>query len=198
MYRVEAGHSSTSMTNKLALFLLLTVLPAPFALAEQKPTTGAVTLAQRVARLGAHGNDDIADVKLLAANPRASTELLIAGLNPIPDSDEFAKADKPSMEHVLWMIRGLRYVTGGLDFCAQSKHIFGKSEEEKNRKYWLTFHHKDCLTFFGYWMSRDRIYIAPTDAQKNIISQWQDWYAKYGANSEYKPLQSLPQEKWLW
>jgi len=48
---------------------------------------------------------------------------------------------KPPTEHVLWLIRGLRYITGGLDFCAQSEHAFGSSEEEKNRQYWLTFHH---------------------------------------------------------
>lgn len=198
MYRVETGHSSTSMTNRLALFLLFTMLTAPFVLAQQEQTTAQVTLAQRVARLGAHGNDDIADVKQLATNPQASAELLIAGLHPVPDSDESAKADKPSMEHVLWMIRGLRYMTGGIDFCAQSKHIFGNSEAEKNRKYWLTFHHNECLTFFGYWMSRDRIYIAPSDAQENIISQWQHWYATYGAKFEYKTLQNPPPEKWLW
>ena len=89
-------------------------------------------------------------------------------------------------------------MTGGIDFCAQSKHIFGNSEAEKNRKYWLTFHHNECLTFFGYWMSRDRIYIAPSDAQENIISQWQHWYATYGAKFEYKTLQNPPPEKWLW
>ena len=78
MYRVETGHSSTSMTNRLALFLLFTMLTAPFVLAQQEQTTAQVTLAQRVARLGAHGNDDIADVKQLATNPQASAELLIA------------------------------------------------------------------------------------------------------------------------
>src|ERR1035437_5265053 len=43
---VETGHSSTSMTNKLVLFFLFTVLTAPLALAQQEPATGEVTLAQ--------------------------------------------------------------------------------------------------------------------------------------------------------
>lgn len=198
MFQPETKRTSISMTNKLALFFLFTVLAAPFVLAQQEHTTGEITLAERVARLGTPGNDDIADVKQLAADPRVSTELLIAGLHPIPDSDEFAKADTSSMEHVLWMIRGLRYMTGGIDFCAQSKHIFGNSEKEEKRKYWLTFRHHECLTFFGYWMSRDRIYIAPTDVQENIIAQWHRWYATYGVKFEYKTLQNPPPEKWLW
>ena len=198
MYRAEARDSSKSISNKLIWFLLCTVVTTPFALAQQKTITGKVTLAQMVARLGADGNDDIADVKRLAVNPRASVELLIAGLHPIPDSDEFGKAENGSTEHVLWMIRGLRYLTGGMDFCARSRHVFGQSDAEKNRKYWLTFQHGGCLTFFGYWMSRDRIYIAPSDVQENIISQWQRWYATYGAKFEYKTLQSPPPDKWLW
>ena len=96
------------------------------------------------------------------------------------------------------MIRALRYLTGGMDFCAQSQHRFGNSEEEKNRKYWLTFAHKECLTFFALWPSRGRLYLAPLDAQKNIINQWQHWYATSGAEFKYKPLQDPPPEKWLW
>jgi hypothetical protein len=183
------------MTSRAILFLLLLVASTAWA---QPEPQAAISLEQRVARLGSKGNSDIQDVQELSANPAASSRLLIAGLHVIPDSAKNARADAPTTEHVLWMIRGLRYVTGGLDFCAESKHVFGTSEEEKNRQYWLTFHHKECLTFFGYWMSRDRIYVAPPDAQRSIISQWQHWYATTGKTFEYKPLQNPPPEKWLW
>ena len=196
MCHVEIGRTLTYMTNRLILFFLFVLLSASYAMAQQK--TGTVTLAQRVARLGTHGNDDVSDVKQLAMSPRASAELLITGLHVVPDSERFAKEDNSSMEHVLWLIRALRFVTGNMDFCARSKHVFGNSEEEKNRRYWLTLHQKNCLAFFGYWMSRDRTYIAPTDAQESIISQWRHWYATNGANFEYKPLQNPPPEKWLW
>jgi hypothetical protein len=198
MCHVETERSSTSMTSKLLISALFTFFTVHFALAQARPDHSTQTLERIVARLGTHGNDDATDVRELAKTPESSAKMLTAALHTIPDSEEFAKADKSSMEHVLWLIRGLRYVTGGLDFCAQSKHIFGDSEEEKNRQYWLTFHHKDCLTFFGYWMSRDRSYIAPEDAQKNIIDQWQHWYATFGATYEYKPLQNPPPESWLW
>jgi hypothetical protein len=186
------------MTNRLAFSLLIALFIVPSVLAQSNPAQDGPTLEQRVARLGAHGNDDAGDVKQLAEDPGASAKLLIAGLHTVPDSEGSAKAAKPSIEHVLWLIRGLRYITGGLDFCAQSEHAFGNSEEEKNRQYWLTFHHKQCLTFFGYWMSRDRTYIAPEDVQKNIIDQWKHWYATSGASYDYKPLRNPPPEKWLW
>jgi hypothetical protein len=197
MCHAAAGHTSTSTTNRL-VFVLFALFTVPFATAQSRPEQSTLTLEQRVARLGAQGNDDAGDVKQLAKTPGASAKLLVAGLHTISDSEESAKVDESSIEHVLWLIRGLRYITGGLDFCAQSKHSFGNSEEEKNRRYWLTFHHKECLTFFGYWMSRDRIYIAPQDAQKNIIDQWQHWYATSGASYDYKPLENPPPEKWLW
>ena len=169
-----------------------------YAFAQSQPKPDQLTVEQRVARLGSHGNDDAADVKTLSETPKASVAALIAGLHTIPDSEAFSKADSPEMEHVLWLIRALRYTTGGLDFCAQSTHAFGNSEDEKKRQYWLAFHHGKCLTFFGYWMSRDRTYIAPEDVQKNIIDQWRQWYAAFGATYAYKPLQDPPPEKWLW
>lgn len=195
MYREETKPSSIFMTSRAIVFLLLLVASSAWAQPEPKAT---ISLEQRVERLGSKGNSDIQDVQELAADPAASARLLVAGLHAIPDSATDAKADTPATEHVLWMIRGLRYVTGGLDFCAGSKHAFGASEEEKNRRYWLTFHHKKCLTFFGYWMSRDRIYLAPPDAQKSIIDQWQRWYATTGKTFKYKPLENPAPEKWLW
>jgi len=198
MYRVETGRTLTSMTDRRALVFLFALFAVPFSLAQQEPPKVTVTLEQRVARLGTPANDNVADVRQLASNPGVSAGLLIADLHSIPDSEEFAKADKLPMEHVLWLIRALRYLTGGMDFCAPSKHVFGNSEEEQNRKYWLTFAHKECLTFFAFWPSRGRWYIAPVDAQKNIIAQWRHWYATSGGKFEYKPLQNPPPEKWLW
>jgi hypothetical protein len=186
------------MTSRLALFAICMLVIVHFTFAQLGLKQDRLTVQQRVARLGSHGNDDAADVRRLSETPKASAEALIADLHTIPDSEAFSKADSPQMEHVLWLIRALRYVTGGLDFCAESKYAFASSEEEKNRQHWLTFHHGECLTFFGYWMSRDRTYVAPEDAQKNIIDQWRHWYATFGATYEYKALKNPPPEKWLW
>ena len=198
MFLVETERSSISMTSRIALLILLSLCTVGFAITQVGPQDDPVTPARLVARLGSNGNDDVADIKQLARTPRDSAGLLIGALHTIPDSETSAKADSPSMEHVLELIRALRYITGGTDFCAQTKHVFGSSEEEKNRKYWLTLHHKTCLSFFGYWMSRGRTYIAPVDAQRNIIAQWKIWYAKNGETFPYKPLHDPAPEDWLW
>ena len=197
MCREVTERSLTSMTSRLVFAFALLSSTTPILSAGQE-SRATVTLEQRVARLGSAGNANVQDVRELAASPAASAKLLVAGLHSIPDSEKAAKAGSPSMEQVLWRIRALRYLTGGLDFCAQSDHVFGASEEEKNRQYWLKLRHKDCLAFFGYWMSRDRIYVAPLDAQKSIIGQWKQWYASSGKTFKYKPLQDPPPEAWIW
>ena len=50
----------------------------------------------------------------------------------------------------------------------------------------------------SYWPSHDRIYIAPVDAQADIISQWQHWYSMHGENFDYKPMKNNPPEDWAW
>ena len=158
----------------------------------------AATPEERIARLGAPGNDNIADVKLMAENPSANAGLLVAALHTIPDTEQFARADDPTMEHALWMVRALRYLTGGKDFRARTHHKFGSTEEEQNRKYWLTFEGRPDVAFFAYWMSRNRWYIAPLDAQNEIIAQWRRWYADSGKQFDYKHLQNLSPENWIW
>lgn len=158
----------------------------------------AATPAERIARLGTPGNDNVADVKVLAENPAANAGLLVAALRTIPDSEPFARADDPTMEHALWIVRALRYLTGGKNFRAGTHHQFGSSQEEQNRKYWLTFDGRPDVAFFGYWMSRNRWYIAPLDAQNEIIAQWRRWYAADGKQFDYKPLQNPSPENWIW
>ena len=151
-----------------------------------------------VSRLGSKGNQDFQDLQALAANPALSVKVMVADLRTVPSSEKSARADAPSLEHVLWLIRGLRYLTGGIDFCSKNAHVFGTSDEENNRQYWLTFKHGGCVSFFGYWPSHDRIYIAPVDAQADIISQWQHWYSMHGENFDYKPMKNNPPEDWAW
>ena len=198
MFHAGTKRTSTSTISSVALLFLFVPFTTFLLRAQYKPKQGVMMPVLLVDRLGSSGNDDAADIKQLASSPRESAGLLIDALHTIPDSEESAKADSPSMEHVLEVIRALRYITGGTDFCAQTQHVFGSSEEENNRKYWLTFRHKTCLSFFGYWMSRGRTYIAPVDAQRNIIDQWKSWYAKYGETFPYKPLHDPAPENWLW
>jgi hypothetical protein len=140
----------------------------------------------------------MADVLELAKTPAVSAKLLIADLHTIPDSKHAAKAAAYRTEHTIWEIRALRFMTGGKDFCVASHHVFGNSEEEQNRKYWLTFDHPDCLAFFSLWPSHGREYIAPVDAQRSIISEWKKWYQSVGEKFAYHSLDPDKPEKWSW
>jgi hypothetical protein len=136
----------------------------------------------------------------MAKQPKKATGLLIAELHVVPDkkvlpNDEEQKRDT---EHVLWAIRALRFVTGGKDFCAKSSETFGKSDEEKDRRYWLRFRHGDCLTFFELWPSHGVDYVAPADAQRAIIEQWKNRYRTAGTTYQFRPLDNPAPEQWNW
>jgi hypothetical protein len=144
-------------------------------------------LSTELKRLG-HGGDDLGIIKELARTPQASVPLLIDGLHPIHEARILNGQENPDAEHVLWSIRALRNLTGGKDFCGKTSHQFGGSEQERNRKYWIYFRHKTCVSFFAMWPSRGSVYIAPEDAQKEIIQKWKDWIKKDGSRLAYQPL----------
>jgi hypothetical protein len=140
---------------------------------------------------------DSSVLEMMSINPRLSVSVLVDSLHTISNPDKAGKIDSPDTEHVLEMIRLLRYLTG-LDFCAQTKHHFGKGYEEKNRQQFLSQHYDSCLTFFGFWMSRCRIYVAPIDTQEEIISQWREWYKTLPSDYVFKPMNDVDFEIWAW
>lgn len=154
-------------------------------------------VSREVQNLG-RGTNNVETVETLAKTPELSTKLLIGELHALHESRILNWQEKPDAEHVLWCLRALRYVTGGKDFCAKTSHKFASSEEERNREYWIFFRHKTCASFFAMWPSRGSEYIAPEDAQITIISKWKDWFAKEGAEFDYKPMRNPKPEDWLW
>ena len=87
---------------------------------------------------------------------------------------------------VIWSIRALRYLTGQ-EFRARTEHVFGNSDSEQTRKDLLTSHGKRTVSFFAEWMSRGSIYVAPGDAQREIIRQWRAWHAAHGKTWQLGP-----------
>jgi hypothetical protein len=165
------------------------------------PASGqdASGVSAQIKKLGSGSGEDVdVIVKDLAKTPQLSAELLIQELHPVEDARVFPYISRPATEHLLDCIRALRFVTGGKDFCGKTNHHFGKSELEQNRKYWL--YHKDntCVPFFATWPSRGSDYIAPVDAQKEIIKQWKDWFAREGRTFFYKPFQNPTPDQWAW
>lgn len=178
---------------------LLVVVLASSALAQtaRSNQSSEAVLRQEVKQLGLPGNDVFADVRELARTPAAAARILILQLQVLPHpQDTIVGQGSPQVEHALWSIRALRYITGGLDFCAPTKWKPGRSYEERTRHYWLHFNSKSCVTVFGVWPSRDLTYIAPVDAQRKIIAAWQQWYAREDESYHYKPL--VNPESWQW
>jgi hypothetical protein len=159
---------------------------------------GGTPIATVVRELG-KDDDDWERIKFLAQQPAEATRLLVQELQPVTGvrilADEHYLPRWRRTEHVVWCLRALRGLTGGLDFRAKTKHEFGDTEVETNRE-WFTggeqFPKDGTVHFFGVWMSRDSLYIAPRDAQLKIIQMWKNWYETEGRNFAYPPFKNDP------
>jgi hypothetical protein len=45
----------------------------------------------------------------------------------------------------------------------------------------------ESVAFFGTWMSRDSVYLAPVDAQKQIIAEWLAWFRQHADDWQMPP-----------
>ena len=117
-------------------------------------------LATVVRELGRDDND-LERIAFLATRPTESARLLVRELHPVKGvrilGDEHYLPRWRRTEHVIWCLRALRGITGGLNFRAKTRHEFGDTEVESNRE-WFTGgeqYPKDATVhFFGVWMSR--------------------------------------------
>jgi len=196
MHRKGIEPMWTFITNRHLVTFAMTAAFC-WATALCAPCQDVSKLTDEIKQLG-RGGDDFKVVDTLAQTPQMSTRLLLAELHPISKTRILNGQNDQDAEHVLWSIRALRYVTGGKDFCASTNHRFGNSEEEQRRRYWIYFHHKTCASFFAMWPSRGSEYIAPADAQKEIIDKWKEWFSKEGATFDYTPMHNPKPQEWLW
>ena len=158
-----------------------------------------IDIKQIVKQLGRlHGSDIITPIKILSKYPKDSVPLLIKELHPVFVVRIRNWESNPEAEHVTSCISALRFITGGKDFCAPTRHRFGKGVVETRRKNFLQFHDPHCLPFFVLWMSRCSEYIAPIDTQKAIIQKWKKWYETEGKFADLKPLVNPKPQDWSW
>jgi hypothetical protein len=113
--------------------------------------------------------------QVLYKNPERSTELLIAALKPAPRG-KYLSGHHPQ---AVWIVRALRSLTG-LDFRATTA-----AELSRDEAHFLDLNAQQQVLFFGTWMSRDSVWVAPKDAQIVIIKQWRDWFLQHGHNHKY-------------
>lgn len=164
------------MTQRLLAVILLAACAFLPPVKAQKRSSDAEIQAA-IARLSSNSGSEPVDAPLhvLYDNPERSTELLIAALKPTPPG-KYLTGRHPE---AVWLVRALRSLTG-LDFTATTKAQLSSDEA-----YFLGSNARDQVSFFGTWMSRDTVWVAPKDAQIAIIKQWQDWFAKHGHNYKY-------------
>jgi hypothetical protein len=130
-----------------------------------------------IAKLGEDTDQKgFAKFEVLYRNPRRSAELLIASLQPVR-RDQYQSGRHPQ---VVWSIRALRSITG-LNFRASTRADMTEDEAHFLGRDPRT----DEVDFFGTWMSRDRVWLAPLDAQSAIIKKWREWFEKNGQTFTY-------------
>jgi hypothetical protein len=164
------------MRGYLVAFAAVIICLLPIAAhAQQEPSDTEIKAA--IARLG-EGTDEngFVNFEILYKSPRRSTELLISSLKPV------RRGQYQSNKHpqVVWNIRALRSLTG-LDFRALTK-----ADLTEDEAHFLDHDAKtDEVLFFGTWMSRDSVWVAPLDAQTAIIGKWRKWFEKHGQTFTY-------------
>ena len=93
--------------------------------------------------------------------------------------------EESDSERVIWAIRGLRLITGGLRQSSRTNYIFDK---EELTRFSVLQKEKDSneFLFFNELMSAPYIYVAPTDVQESIIRRWHKWFKDNSSNYPYK------------
>jgi hypothetical protein len=190
--------------NRIKCLAVLLLLLVPFALA------GANEYEDALRKLSAPEND--VDIQAICGvflkNPSYSAGLLVSSLHTIDEvklhSQENSPSDyereRPSMG-VIWRVRALQYITGGLRFFAPTSYKFpprpkdwpsgyGPSSEEV-RENLLTAAGRDKVPFYVTWMSRDVTYVAPRDVQEKVIAKWKGWYSEEGKDFRYHPAKDV-------
>jgi hypothetical protein len=115
------------------------------------------------------------DLAVFQTDPLSAVELLVQRIRPIGEKKVLADEQRshPEAMRVIWSIRALRYLSG-LNFKGKTKYRF-KGDVEGERAQLIGLTGESEVFFFGTWMSRDSIYVAPRDAQLQIIEKWKEW-----------------------
>jgi hypothetical protein len=134
------------------------------------------------------------DLAPLRSDPLYAVRLLATQLRPISVTRiPGSKQDHYRQEmRVIWSVRALQYLTG-LDFTAKTKHRYAIGDEE-DRSRFLRLTRENEVAFFGVWMSRDSIFVAPKDAQRLVIDKWRAWVRVKAATHIFGEPDSI--DKW--
>lgn len=125
----------------------------------------------------------------LAKCPKEAVFYLVRELHVVPEQviRPGEQAEHTDTMHVIWCIRALRYLTNGMDFTGKT----AKFDEYNKILGGLPIGKDQEVYFFSVWMSRDILYVAPKDAQAEIIEKWKKWYANDMKTFKFKSSKHL-------
>ena len=163
---------STS-ANALRLALTLSLFFALPTQGAKKQSSARDEIQACVSHLS--GKSEKRCLDLFYRDPQLATELLIADLKPARPGHYLSGKHPKSV----WIVRALRSLTG-LEFRApMNAHL------SANEAHFLGLDKRGTVKFFGTWMSRDSVWVAPEDAQIAIIRQWREWFTRNGQHYRY-------------
>ena len=126
----------------------------------------------------------------LLRRPRTAAACLVGELRVIeqaklpPKKPWEAGVPDPAL-HVIWSLRALRFLTGGREFHAPTTSRPTRRNEHEHVI--ASRDRPDELRFFGTWMSRETVFLAPGDTQQKIIEQWKRWLQDDAARYDFRP-----------
>lgn len=152
----------------------------------------------------ADGEESRKALETLLSCPLESAKIAVSELHPVqvrsigPNQASGSEAYQDAAR-VVWCIQLLRNISGGRNLRARSNYRFGPSRDERTRRHFLDLDNTGRFAFSGFWMSRAITYLAPVDAQKEIIAGWKEWLQEIEKGEKLRPLgPEAPPEQWLW
>jgi hypothetical protein len=202
--KMKKGEDMRSMkqSNKFLTTLILEgLLLAACGFLAVAATVNDQSLVSVVKNLGVKNENIGDDLELLKSDPHKSVALLVAELHLVPHKVYYQQKKTKDSRHVISCLRALRFLTRQTFTATSIQHL---TDDEKQFLDFKNQMHDDNpgheLHFFGVWMSRDADFVAPADAQRKIIKQWQQWQHDCGDSFIYSAAGKAKDsfENWYW
>jgi hypothetical protein len=126
----------------------------------------------------------------LLKDPLGSACWLVRSLKPV-DSEKFSSEQMSCSEaEPIWAVRGLRYITGCMDFRGSA--ISSPMADPRDTRWKLLMRRgKSEVPMFATWMSRDMVYLAPNEVQVQIIGRWERWFSEEATKFRFEACETL-------
>lgn len=176
----------TPMTLLSVALMLSLAAPASRGRASCPEDPGIASAAKAIGRVRALAEARPL-LRVLERNPRVAVCYLVNGLEVVAPGRLSLERGSAEAWRAVWSIRALRYLTGGLQFCAGTASALGDDVGDEL----LGSDGPGKIPFFRVWPSRDIIFIAPRDTQERIAQQWRRWFSANGATYQFRSAEVL-------